>query len=379
MRGENILVIHRPGGACFVSQGWSEAEPLARLVCALSPWKGERISRGDKSALSGLIYFFRYSSRGSASLHPWLTTFTPPGWSRVNLSQKTHPRRISSLFLCALLLASLPGCSKNEPVNRAGGKLTIVVAENFYGGVAQEIAGDSANVISVLINPNQNPHQFTTDAATAKAVADADIVIYNGIGYDEWMMKLLATNGNPSRVAIRVSDLIGAKAGDDPHVWYDPRTMPALAARLADILKRTDGLAHFQKEMSAVTSQIAEIKSKYDGTSVTATEPVFDYMARALGFKVENEGFQHAVMNGTEPSAEQTADFEKSLRDKSVKILFYNSQVTSPATDQIVALAKASGVPVVGVTEMQPPDTKNYADWMLEELNKVETALSPIH
>ncbi|HET6400029.1 MAG TPA: zinc ABC transporter substrate-binding protein [Candidatus Kapabacteria bacterium] len=279
----------------------------------------------------------------------------------------------------AIFLAALTGCGKNEPATRSGGMLRIVAAENFYGGVAREIAGDSADVSSILVNPNQNPHEFTTDAATAKAVADADIVIYNGMGYDDWMGKLLATQDNPERIVIRVADLIGAKAGDNPHIWYDPRAMPALAAQLADILKQPENLAHFQNEMVPVTSKIAKIEASHAGASVTATEPVFDYMARALGFKMENEGFQHAIMNGTEPSAEQTADFEKSLREKSVKLLFYNSQVTSPMTDRMVALAKSSGVPVVGVTEMQPPDAKNYADWMLTELNKAETALSISH
>ncbi|HEX5315143.1 MAG TPA: zinc ABC transporter substrate-binding protein [Candidatus Kapabacteria bacterium] len=292
------------------------------------------------------------------------------------MRQKSILKKLSPIILCGILLM---GCGKQEPARRAGGKLAIVAAENFYGSVASEIAGDSANVISILINPNQNPHEFTTDAATAKSVADADIVIYNGMGYDNWMQKLLGANGNPSRIAICVSDLIGAKAGDDPHIWYDPRTMPALAARLADILKRPERIAHFANEMGSVTAKISEIKSKYNGTPVTATEPVFDYMARALGFKMENEGFQHAVMNGTEPSAEQTANFEKSLREKTVRILFYNSQVTSPATERMVAIAKASGVPVAGVTEMQPPGAKNYTDWMLAQLNKIETALDATH
>ncbi len=288
-------------------------------------------------------------------------------------------KKLLPAILFAALFAAINGCGKEEPFKKVGGKLSIVAAENFYGGVAREIAGDTANVKSILINPNQNPHEFTTDAATAKAVADANIVIYNGIGYDTWMAKLLRNQGNPGRIVIRVADLIGAKAGDNPHIWYDPRTMPALAARLAEILKRPDSLAHFQKEMNAVTSKIAEIKSQYYGTPGTATEPVFDYMARALGFKIKNQGFQHAIMNGTEPSARQTADFETSLRDTSVKILFYNSQVTSPATDRIVALAKASGVPIVGVSEMQPPNEPNYAAWMLAELNKIENALSSNH
>lgn len=268
------------------------------------------------------------------------------------------------LVVCAFSTASVKAATVN-----------IVAAENFYGGVVQQIAGDSAQVTSILNNPNQDPHEFTTDAATAKAVADADIVIYSGIGYDDWMEKLLGAQGKTGRVVIKVADLIGAKDGDNPHIWYDPKTMPALAVKVADLLKKPDGLAAFQKSLEPLTAKIAAIKASKAGTLVTATEPVFGYMADALGFKMENNEFQVAVMNDTDPSFQQTADFEKSLTSKTVKILFYNSQVTDPTTERLQAVAKKHDVPVVGVTETQPPDAKTYADWMLAELSEVEKAL----
>ena len=155
--------------------------------------------------------------------------------------------------------------------------------------------------------------------------------------------------------------------------------MPALAAKLAEILKQPENLAAFQKEMNAVTSKIAEIKAAQGGTIVTATEPVFGYMANALGFKMENYQFQLAVMNDTEVSFQQASDFEKSLRDKSMKLLFYNSQVSDPVTQRMQEIAKKNGVAVIGVTETQPPDAKNYADWMLAELNQVGIALEANH
>ena len=285
-----------------------------------------------------------------------------------------------ALLICLCLIVSLMGnCGRKEAPQPGAAMLNIVAAENFYGGVARQIAGDSADVTSILSNPNQDPHEFTTDAATARAVADADIVIYNGLGYDDWMDKLLGVQGKPGRIVIRVADLIEAKAGDNPHIWYDPRTMPVLAAKLAEILKQPENLAAFQKEMAAVASKIAEIKSAKSGTVVTATEPVFGYMADALGFKMENYGFQLAMMNDTEISFQQASDFEKSLHDRSMKILFYNSQVTDPVTQRLQEIAQKIGVAVIGVTETQPPDAKNYADWMLAELNQVETALKTNH
>jgi zinc/manganese transport system substrate-binding protein len=277
------------------------------------------------------------------------------------------------------LLALLTGCNKKINSGQNSAQINIVAAENFYGGVARQIAGSPAVVTSILSNPNQDPHEFTTDAATAKAVADADIVIYNGIGYDDWMDKLLGVPGKAGRTVIRVADLVGAKSGDNPHIWYEPHTMLALAARLAEILKQPENLAAFQKEMAAVVSKIAEIKTAKSGTVVTATEPVFGYMASALGFKMENYDFQLAVMNDAGLSFQQASDFERSLHDKSMKILFYNSQVTDPVTQREREIAEKLGVAVIGVTETQPPDFKSYAAWMLAELNAVETTLEASH
>jgi zinc/manganese transport system substrate-binding protein len=257
--------------------------------------------------------------------------------------------------------------------------LNIVAAENFYGGVARQIAGPSATITSILTNPNQDPHEFQTDAGTAKAVEDADIVIYSGIGYDDWMQKLLGLTGKPGRSVICVADLIGAKPGDNPHIWYNPRTMPALAEKLGAILNEPQKAAVFENTLAPVTAKIAEIKAAHAGTPVTATEPVFGYMADALGFKMLNYSFQIAVMNDTEPSFKDTSDYEKSLTSGEVKMLFYNSQVTDPVTQRMQSIAKDHHVPVVGVTETQPPELKTYADWMLSELNGVEKAFAEAH
>jgi zinc/manganese transport system substrate-binding protein len=181
-----------------------------------------------------------------------------------------------------------------------------------------------------------------------------------------------------------VADLIGAKEGDNPHIWYDPRTMPAVADKLVTALSSRVGqdknefLSHaqgFRAAMKPVLDQIADIKSAHGGTTVTATEPVFGYMAQALGFKMRNEPFQIAMMNGTEPSASEVADFEADLRDRKVRVLFYNNQVTDDLTSRLQKLARESKVPVVGVSETEPLGT-NFQDWMLNQLVALDNALA---
>jgi zinc/manganese transport system substrate-binding protein len=273
--------------------------------------------------------------------------------------------KLTRLCLCFLLaLTKLATASVN-----------IVAAENFYGGVAEQIGGSSVQVVSILTHPNQDPHEFQADVATAKVIANADIVIFNGIGYDDWMERLLAVTGKTHRVVIKVADLIGAKAGENPHLWYHPKTISALATKIAQVLHQPQAGALFHQSLQPLFDKIAALKKKTSGIKVTATEPLFGYMATALGFEMLNDNYQIAVMNDTDPNFTQTANFEKSLTNKTVKILFYNSQVTAPSTQRMQSIAKKHGIPIVGVTETQPTDTKSYVEWMLSELSVVEKAL----
>ncbi|MFI0348430.1 MAG: metal ABC transporter solute-binding protein, Zn/Mn family [Chthoniobacterales bacterium] len=253
----------------------------------------------------------------------------------------------------------------------------IVAAENFYGDIAKQIGGSAVKVTAILNNPNQDPHEFQADAATAILIADADIIIYNGIGYDSWMEKLLQARGDKKRKIIKIADLVGATMGQNPHLWYNPQVMPELAEKLSELLHKPTEFALFSSSMKPLAEKITEIRKKYAGTKVTATEPIFAYMARALGLEMLNSDYQVAMMNGTEPSFQQTAEFQNSVTDKRVKILFYNNQVLTPSTERMQALAQKNNIPIVGLSEMQPASAKNYQEWMMSELARLEAALLP--
>ncbi|MBX9742197.1 MAG: zinc ABC transporter substrate-binding protein [Chthoniobacterales bacterium] len=253
--------------------------------------------------------------------------------------------------------------------------LKIVAAENCYGEVAQQIAGPTAEVLSIMSNPNQDPHEFQSDAATARAVAQADIIIENGIGYDSWMEKLLGIPGKKSRLVIIIAELMHARKGDNPHLWYNPSTMPALAKKLAEVLNKPEAEAVFLESMKPLYEKIASLRTKTNGVKVTATEPVFNYMATALGLEILNEGYQQAIMNETEPTFQQTVAMEKSLLTKTARLLFNNIQASNASTTRLLTIAKKQDVPIIAVTETQPLTEKNYVTWMLSELEKIDRAL----
>jgi len=262
--------------------------------------------------------------------------------------------------------------------------ITIVAAENFYGDVAKQIGGPWVAVTSILVNPDQDPHLFEASPSTARAIAKARIAVYNGAAYDDWMMKLLAGSPNPHRVAIEVAALTRRKPGDNPHLWYDPATMPLFADALAARLTADDpphravyerNLAAFRASLAPISTKLAAMQGAYRGVPVTATEPVFGYMAHAIGLSMRNERFQLAIMNDTEPGASDIAAFEDDLTGRRVRVLLYNNQASGALTVKMQAIAKSAGIPVVGVGETEPPGTR-YQDWMMTELTALDAALS---
>lgn len=281
----------------------------------------------------------------------------------------------------SLLFAALAAAAFALPAHAA--PIRILAAENFYGQAAEAIGGDRVAVDSVIIAPDTDPHDFDPTPSVARQVADAKIVIMNGADYDPWMARLVGSNMVDGRVVIDVAALSAHRPGDNPHVWYDPKAMPALATALTDELTKLDpaGKAGYEQRRDAyiaalapIGARVAELRAKYAGTPVVATEPVFGYMAEALGLKMENQAFQTAVMNETEPAASDIAAMEDAIRAGKVKVLFYNSQVEDAFTRNLAALAKSSGVPLVPVTETEPAG-KSFAQWMLDTLDATAKAL----
>ena len=268
------------------------------------------------------------------------------------------------------------------PASAAG--LSVVAAENFYGDVAEQVGGKAVEVTSILSNPDQDPHLFEADPSTARALTSAKVVVRNGVDYDPWMGKLLAADPSPGRVEIVAADLMGRKTGDNPHLWYDPATMRSVAGAMAERFAAADpaGRAAFKRNAEAfdaslkpLEAKIAAMKARYAGVPVTASEPVFGLMADLIGLDVHNKAFQLAVMNGTEPSPSDVAAFEDDLKGHRVRAMIYNAQADDQAVKRLVALAEASKIPIVGVSETEPAG-KTYQAWMLGQLDALDRALA---
>ena len=290
-------------------------------------------------------------------------------------------KKLAAILTSAVL--TLGACAPALAQTSGDQTVKVVAAENFYGDVVKQLGGDHVQVSSILSNPDEDPHLFEASPKTARALQNAALVVYNGADYDPWMDKLLAASKREKRTTIVAAQLTGKKSGDNPHLWYDPATMPTVARAVSQYLVQADPahkgdydarLATFLASMKPVDDKVADLKAHYKGVPVTATEPVFGYMADAIGLDVRNGRFQLAVMNDTEPSASDIAAFEKDLKERRVHVLIYNSQATDALTKRMLKVAQDSHVPSISVTETLPAG-KTFQTWMSSQLDRLSAAL----
>jgi zinc/manganese transport system substrate-binding protein len=264
-------------------------------------------------------------------------------------------------------------------------QISVVAAENQYGSIAKLIGGSNVDVTNIINNADGDPHTFISSVKNAKLLADADVIIYNGADYDSWINSILKSNKDA--VIIKVQDLSNykktSKLGINPHLWFKPETFPALAKKLTSVYSKLDSdnadsykknYKEFKHKYKAVYKLVQNIKDEFKGTPVTATEPLFGYMAKALDLKMEGLKFQWVIMNESEPSPKMMISYQELFKEQKVKVLFYNQQVVDTTTKNILNLAKKGDIPVVGVTETMPVD-KDAISWMIDTLDATQKAL----
>jgi zinc/manganese transport system substrate-binding protein len=290
--------------------------------------------------------------------------------------------RFAAAAVAVLLVPALAGCSTAAT---SDGKIHAVAGENFYGDAISNVGGDLVSVTSILNDPNIDPHTYESSTQNAQQVADATLVVENGLGYDAFLGHLMSASPNGDRKVIDVQQLLGVADGSNPHVWYDPATMPKVARAVADALEAIKpeskttietNLATYLASFAPLTAKIAEIKTAYGGTPVAYTEPVPGYLMAALDFKVLTPaGFARAIEDGTDPAPADVAAQQDLLTGHKVKLLIYNNQATTPVTESIKKVSTQSSVAVVGVSETMPAGAGGFVGWQLAQLGAIETAL----
>jgi zinc/manganese transport system substrate-binding protein len=265
------------------------------------------------------------------------------------------------------------------------GRVGVVASTNFWGDIARQIGGDEVSVTSIISNPETDPHEYEADVNDSAAIEHARLVIENGLGYDDFVDKLLAAHAAKNRTVLKIADAVGVHGEANPHLWYSPDYVVKAARAIEQQLAITDpgdagafeaNLTKFLDGEQHVADVIAQIKAKYAGAAIAYTERVPGYLIEAAGLRLGTPAsFSQAVEDGTDPSPIDNAAFERALSDHKVKVLLYNSQVTDAQTKHLKQLAQSNGVPVVGVSETLPSGVKDFQTWQADQAEALLVAL----
>ncbi len=289
------------------------------------------------------------------------------------------------MAVIAAVVSLATACGSSSPAG--SGTINVVAAENFWGSIAAQLAGSHATVRSIITNPQTDPHAYEPTASDARAIAGADFVIENGAGYDPWAQKLIDANPSSSRALLDVGKLNGVSEGGNPHMWYSPAFVRKVTDAISSRLVRLDAAdsAYFATQHDNFVSTglkqyndlRAEIKKKYSGTPVGATESIFAYLAPDLGLNlISPPGFLKAISEGTDPTAGDKATMDSQIANRQIKVLVFNSQNSTPDVQALVDKARAKGIPVTSVTETLDPANLSFQDWQSKQLQALLDALA---
>ncbi len=272
------------------------------------------------------------------------------------------------------------GASQSHPT-----QLKVVAAENFWGNIASQLGSPDISVTSLITNPNADPHLFETDAEDAAKLAQAQVVIENGVGYDTWMRSLLNADGGRALV-VNAGNLLHI-SGDDPnpHLWYNIPEVPKVAAAIVAALTKADpgdssvfhrNLRQFDKSLAPLTAMLTSIRKDFTGSPVAYTERVPGYALADAHLTVKTPvGFARSIEDGQDPGPADTLAMEQLITQHRIDVLLYNVQTVTPVTTQVRTLAQKSGVAVVGVSETMPASARTYQQWQLAQLTSLFHAL----
>ncbi len=282
---------------------------------------------------------------------------------------------ISIMGLVTLLSFIVVGCSNKQNSTSQSDKISIVTTTNVYSDIAKNIVGKYGTATAIIDKSSVDPHDFDPTTADAKKVAQANIIVANGLGYDSWMNKLAkSVDKKPALVG---EDLMGLKSGDNPHIWYNldmpTKYVDYLVKRLSKLDKKH--AAYFKENGEKYLAKIDKIKqlaqaNKGDQKPVFVSEPVFDYALQEAGYKIGDKKFEEAIENGTDPSPKTINEMNNAIKQKKIAFFVNNTQASSSTVKSFVKLAKKNNVPVLNVRETIPNNT-TYLAWMKENYQKL--------
>ena len=281
------------------------------------------------------------------------------------------------------LIAGAVGCSQDHKA-ASDHEATVVASTNVWGSVASAVAGDHASVKAIIANPAQDPHSFEASPSDAAAIADANLVVYNGGGYDHWVDDVLS--GHQRVATVDAYSLLPAAVPQpaNEHVFYDLETAKTVASQIADKLSQADAdhaddykanAAKFADQADIIAAAERAIGAAHPGATVVATEPVAHYLFTNSGITDKTpEGFTKAIEGDSDPAPADLAAVLDLIKTRQVSALVYNTQTQTDVTKQLEDAANQASVPVITVAETLPANT-DYLTWQRQTVDQLASQL----
>ncbi|HEX2299693.1 MAG TPA: zinc ABC transporter substrate-binding protein [Pseudonocardiaceae bacterium] len=281
-----------------------------------------------------------------------------------------------------------------------GDKVQVVASTNVWAGVVQAVGGDAVEITTIMDDPGADPHSYEASPADAADVARADLVVFNGGGYDEFMDQFLTQAGNkPTVEAVALAKEEphateepggGAEpghahgAGANEHVWYDLPLVAAVAEQVAEKLSAlapaqadrfTAAATTFGDGIDDLNAKVSGIADRHAGAKVVMTEPVAFYLVAAAKLDdLTPPQFTEAVEEETDPPAAAISATRELVTKQQVQVLIYNPQTETPVISQLRDTAESAALPTVTMTETIPAGT-TYLNWMSGQIDALSAAL----
>jgi len=264
--------------------------------------------------------------------------------------------------------------------------IQVVAAENFWGSLIAQMGGTHVSVTSIVTDPNADPHEYEANASDARAIADAQLVIENGEGYDSWCSQLVGSSDTPGQVVLNVQNTLGVASGGNPHFWYNPNYVNITVHQMySDLVSISPAnTQYFQQQYATLNvslgqlyGEAASIRAHFAGTEVASTESIFVYLANFTNLDlVSPPAFMDAVAEGNDPPAQSVVEFQQQLESGNVSVLVYNAQTVTPLTSSMKSIAQSHNVTVIAVTETIQPPNVSFQLWMESEYLDLYNALN---
>lgn len=315
--------------------------------------------------------------------------------------------RILAFLVGAGLALSACGAPSGETGNQdPDDSLAVVASTDVYGSIARQVGGDRVEVSAIISGPTQDPHSYEATVRDKLSVSEADLVVLNGGGYDDFMDTLARGVETPRDRIISAVEASGlnheasggdvtgseeSKNGEDhhqktfnEHVWYDLHSMTLLVSEIARKLGEIDpdGGLEFDRNAEEITASLNSLEEdlvalsiKTDGASIAVTEAVPLYLLEKAGLEnVTPAAYTEALEEGTDVSVAAMRNMEQLVAEKNIAFLAYNRQRESKQTKAIRDVAERAGVPVVNFTETLP-EGQEYVEWMEHNVEAVTQAV----